>query len=175
MPTTRVQTDAAPNAIGPYSQAILQVHSGGSTLWTAGQIPLDPVSMELVQGDITAQTDRVMKNLGAVLAAAGMTFADAVKTTVFIIDFADFAAMNEVYGRCFTEGAPPARTTVQVAALPRGARIEIELVAVKGAPPAVGARRAEASARTRQAPKAAVRSSARKPAAKAAARKQRRR
>jgi 2-iminobutanoate/2-iminopropanoate deaminase len=131
MPTRSVASDRAPQAIGPYSQAKLVEWPGGSTLYTAGQIALDPASMELVQGDVRAQTEQVMRNLEGVLAAAGMTFADVVKTTVFLADMAEFAAMNEVYGRRFPTD-PPARSTVQAAALPRGARVEIEVVAVRG-------------------------------------------
>jgi 2-iminobutanoate/2-iminopropanoate deaminase len=119
----------APKAIGPYSQAVLVEGPAGRTLHCSGQIPLDPATGELVQGDIAAQTERVMRNLEAVLSSAGMSFADVVKTTVFLADLADFAAMNEVYGRRFP-ASPPARSTVQVAALPRGARIEVEVMAV---------------------------------------------
>ncbi len=123
-----VSTPAAPKAIGPYSQAVEARPS--RTLHCSGQIPLDPATGEMVQGDIRAQTERVLANVGAVLAAAGMGFGDVVKTTVFLVDLADFAAMNEVYGGRFP--APcPARSTVQVAALPRGSRVEIEVLAVK--------------------------------------------
>jgi 2-iminobutanoate/2-iminopropanoate deaminase len=129
MPSRPLATPDAPKAIGPYSQAILREGAGARTLYASGQIPLDPATGQLVQGDIAAQTERVMKNLEAVLAAAGMTFANVVKTTVFLADLGDFAAMNEVYGKRFG-AAPPARSTVQVAALPRGARIEVEVIAV---------------------------------------------
>jgi len=128
MPHPTLATPSAPRAIGPYSQAVL-VDRGSRTLYCSGQIPLDPATGELVQGDIAAQTERVLQNLEAVLAAAKMTFADVVKTTVFLADLADFSRMNEVYGRRF-QSAPPARSTVQVAALPRGAKVEIEVVAV---------------------------------------------
>ncbi len=129
MPNRIIASEAAPRAIGPYSQAVLVERAGGSTLYCAGQIPLDPATGELVAGDVRAQTERVLRNVEAVLAGAGMTFAQVVKSTVFLADLADFAAMNEVYARFFT--APfPARSTVQVAALPRGARLEIEVVAV---------------------------------------------
>lgn len=129
MPTRILQSDAAPKAIGPYSQAVLVERQGSKTLYCSGQIPLDPVSGELVQGDIAAQTERVLSNVAALLQAAGMTFANVVKTTVFLADLADFGKMNEVYGRRFQ--APfPARSTVQVAALPRGAGVEIEIVAM---------------------------------------------
>lgn len=120
----RVQTDQAPAAIGPYSQAI--VHAG--VVHTAGQIPIDPATGEMVSGDVAAQTDRVLRNLQAVLAAAGASLATAVKTTVFLRDMGDFAAMNEVYGRFFGDHRP-ARSTVQVAQLPRDAAVEIEVVA----------------------------------------------
>ncbi len=124
----KVQTGEAPAAIGPYSQAI--VHGG--LVFTAGQIPLDPASMQMVEGDVAAQTERVMKNLSAVLEAAGASLGTVVKTTVFLADMNDFGAMNEVYGRWFGEHAP-ARSTVQAARLPRDARVEIECVAVVGA------------------------------------------
>jgi 2-iminobutanoate/2-iminopropanoate deaminase len=121
-----VATQKAPQAIGPYSQAI----SSGGLVFTSGQIPLDPQSQQLVQGDIRAQTERVMENLSAVLEAAGCSFADVVRAGIFLADLADFAAVNEVYGKRFPKD-PPARSTVQVAALPKGARIEIDLIAVK--------------------------------------------
>jgi 2-iminobutanoate/2-iminopropanoate deaminase len=133
-----VSTPAAPQAIGPYSQA-LEVRPA-RILCCSGQIPLDPATGELVQGDIRAQTERVMQNVESVLAAAGMGLADVVKSTVFLVDLADFAGMNEVYGKRFS-GACPARSTVQVAALPRGARVEIEVLAVReGQAPRAGAR-----------------------------------
>jgi 2-iminobutanoate/2-iminopropanoate deaminase len=122
-----VTTPGAPRAIGPYSQAVES--RGARTLWLSGQIPLDPATGELVQGDATAQTERVMENLGAVLAAAGAGFHHVVRCTIFLADLADFARVNEVYGRRFPKD-PPARVTVQVAALPRGARVEIDAVAV---------------------------------------------
>ena len=124
----KVQTGGAPAAIGPYSQAIAH----GGLVYTAGQIPLDPASMQLVEGDVAAQTERVMQNLTAVLEAAGASLQGVIKTTVFLSDMNDFAAMNEVYGRWFGEHAP-ARSTVQVARLPRDARVEIECIAVAGA------------------------------------------
>ncbi|MET0397376.1 MAG: RidA family protein [Longimicrobiaceae bacterium] len=124
----KVQTGGAPAAIGPYSQAIAH----GGLVFTAGQIPLDPATMQLVEGDVAAQTERVMQNLAAVLEAAGASLASVVKTTVFLLDMNDFAAMNEVYGRWFGDHAP-ARSTVQVARLPRDARVEIECIAVAGA------------------------------------------
>ncbi len=115
----------APAAIGPYSQAI----SAGGFVFCSGQIPLDPATGALVTGDIGVQTERVMKNLAAVLEAAGVTFANVVRTTIFLVDMNDFAAVNEVYGKWFKD-VPPARATVQVAALPKGARVEIDAVAV---------------------------------------------
>jgi 2-iminobutanoate/2-iminopropanoate deaminase len=124
-----IQVDGAPRAIGPYSQA--QVVELGETrmLWSAGQVGLDPATTELVPGGITEQTERVMKNLAAVLAGAGLGFANVVKTTVYLADMQDFAAMNEVYGR-HLPSPPPARTTIAAAGLPKGARVEIEVVAV---------------------------------------------
>jgi 2-iminobutanoate/2-iminopropanoate deaminase len=119
-----VQTSGAPAAIGPYSQAI--VHGG--LVFTAGQIPLDPETGEMVEGDIAVQTERVLNNLQAVLRAAGASLATVIKTTVFLRDMDDFAAMNEVYGRAFGDHRP-ARSAVQAARLPRDARIEIEVVA----------------------------------------------
>lgn len=129
MPDTKnrvaISTDAAPAAIGPYSQAI----RSGDLIYTSGQIPLDPRTGEMVQGDVAAQTERVMENLAAVLAAAGTSFERVLKTTIFLTDLGDFKAVNEVYGKRFEGMAPPARSTVQVAALPKGARVEIELIA----------------------------------------------
>ncbi len=122
-----IHTDSAPRAIGPYSQAIV----AGNLVFTSGQIPLDPKTQQLIEGDIRAQTERVMENLAAVLQAAGVSFAEVVKASIFVTDLADFAAVNEVYGKRFPRN-PPARSTVQVAALPRGARVEIDLVAIKG-------------------------------------------
>ena len=121
-----ISTEKAPKAIGPYSQAI----SVGDLVFTSGQIPLDPATQQMVQGDIRAQTERVMENLGAVLAAAGVGFDKVVKATIFVADLNDFAAVNEIYGKRFPKD-PPARSTVQVAALPKGARVEIELVATR--------------------------------------------
>jgi len=129
MASTIVSSPAAPRAIGPYSQAVLVERGGSRTLYCSGQIPLDPATGELVPGDIAAQTERVLANVEAVLAAAGMRWADVVKTTVYLADLGDFARMNEAYAKRFPS-APPARSTVQVAALPRGARVEIEVVAV---------------------------------------------
>ena len=115
----------APKAIGPYSQAI----RAAGLLFLSGQTPLDPASGAMVEGDIAKQTERVLENLKSVLAAAGSSLDRAVKTTVFLKDLADFAAMNEVYGRYFPSD-PPARTTVEAARLPRDARVEIDLIAL---------------------------------------------
>ena len=122
-----VHTEKAPAAIGPYSQAIV----AGNFVYTAGQIPLDPVTGQIVQGDVTVQTERVMRNLTAVLEAAGTSWAQVVKTTVFLQDMADFPRVNEVYGRMIGD-ARPARSTVQVSALPRGVLVEIDAVALVG-------------------------------------------
>lgn len=119
-----IATPDAPKAIGPYSQGIV----AHGFLFTAGQIPLDPATMEVVTGGVAEQTERVMQNLQQVLAAAGLGFGHVVKTTVFLQDMADFAAMNEVYARHFGSHRP-ARSTVAVAGLPRGVRVEIDLVA----------------------------------------------
>ncbi len=124
---TVVATEDAPRAIGPYSQAI----KAGNLIFTAGQVPLDPATMKLVEGDITVQAEQVMRNLDAVLTAAGSSFAQVVKTTCYLADLNDFPAFNEVYARSFGE-APPARSTVQVARLPVGALVEVECVAIAG-------------------------------------------
>ncbi|MGL2967411.1 RidA family protein [Flavobacterium sp. XGLA_31] len=120
-------TDKAPAPIGPYNQAVLI----GNTLYTSGQIALDPVTMELVLDDIETETQQVMENMKAVLAAADMTFEHVVKTTIFIMDMGNFARINSVYGRYFDEQTAPARETVQVAGLPKGVNVEISMVAVK--------------------------------------------
>jgi 2-iminobutanoate/2-iminopropanoate deaminase len=130
MTRTIIATPAAPKAIGPYSQGVALDRSSERTLYCSGQIGLDPASGELVKGDVAAQTERALSNLEAVLAAGGFGLADVVKTTVFLADMADFARMNEVYGKRFG-AAPPARSTVAVAALPKGARVEVEAVAVR--------------------------------------------
>jgi 2-iminobutanoate/2-iminopropanoate deaminase len=122
-----VTTESAPAAIGPYSQGII----AGGFLFTAGQIALDPVTAQVVEGDVVAQTQRVLQNLEAVLAAAGASWKDVVKTTVFLQDMKDFPRMNEVYSAVMGD-ARPARSTVQVAGLPRGVLVEIELVAHLG-------------------------------------------
>lgn len=119
-----ISTKDAPGAIGPYSQAI----RSGDLLFLSGQIPIDPATGQLVAGDIAAQTRRVMENLRAVLAAAGCTFADVVRTTIYLVDLGHFTVVNEAYGSFF-EAPYPARATVQVAALPRGAQVEIDVIA----------------------------------------------
>ncbi len=126
MTSTRkaVRTDRAPAAIGPYSQGI----DCGGFLFCSGQIPLDPATGKLVEGGIEAETERVLRNLEAVLAAGGSSLAGVVKTTVYLVDLGDFAAMNAVYGRFFAAD-PPARATVQAAKLPAGARVEIDAIA----------------------------------------------
>lgn len=122
-----VATPDAPAAIGPYSQAV----RAGQFVFLSGQIPLDPQSGNMVGGDdVEAQTEQVMKNLAAVLVAAGSSFGQVVKATIFLTDLGDFAVVNRVYGAHFEGHAPPARATVQVAALPRGAKVEIELTAL---------------------------------------------
>ncbi len=129
MPTTKtaIATPSAPSAIGPYSQAILV----GDTLYTSGQIPIDPKTGEFIPGGIQQQTSQVLENLKAILTEAGFSLAQVVKTTVFLKDLKDFAAMNEIYARYLApEGVTaPARSTVQVAALPKDALVEIEVVA----------------------------------------------
>jgi 2-iminobutanoate/2-iminopropanoate deaminase len=119
-----VSSASAPKAIGPYSQAI----RAGSLLFLSGQIPLDPETGQLIEGDIAAQTRRVFENLKAVLEAAGATFDHVVRTTVYVADMNDFAAVNEVYGTYFSSPAP-ARATIQAARLPKDARVEIDLIA----------------------------------------------
>jgi 2-iminobutanoate/2-iminopropanoate deaminase len=119
-----VSSPDAPAAIGPYSQAV----RAGQLLFLSGQVPLDPATGQIVAGDIAAQTRRVFDNLAAVLEAGGRSFADVVRTTVFLADMNDFAAVNEVYGTYFSEPYP-ARATVQVARLPKDARVEIDLIA----------------------------------------------
>lgn len=120
-----VSTDKAPGAIGPYSQAV----KAGGMVFCSGQIPLDPATGEFVSDDVSEQTEQVLKNLGAVLAAAGTSFANVVKTTIFLADMNDFTAVNQVYGRYFSDNKP-ARATVQAARLPRDAKVEIECIAL---------------------------------------------
>ena len=124
-----IATNEAPAAVGPYSQAI----AVDNLLLCAGQIPLDPATGDLVGTDVTAQTERVCQNIAGVLKANGMTFTNVVKTTVFLTDLANFAAMNAVYSKYFSEPFP-ARSTIQVAGLPRGAQVEIEVTAVANGP-----------------------------------------
>jgi len=119
-----ISTNEAPAAIGPYSQAV----RSGNFLFCSGQIPLDPKSGQIVSGDIAAQTRRVLDNIAAVLRAEGLTFDNVVKTTIFLTDLEDFQTVNEVYGSYFKQ-APPARSTVQVSGLPKGAKIEIDAIA----------------------------------------------
>ena len=119
-----ISSAGAPKAIGPYSQAV----RAGQLLFLSGQVALDPATGQMVEGGVAEQTRRVFENLGAVLSAAGRSFADVVRTTVFLADMNDFAAMNEVYGQYFKEPYP-ARATVQVARLPRDARVEVDLIA----------------------------------------------
>jgi 2-iminobutanoate/2-iminopropanoate deaminase len=123
--TKTIQTDRAPAAIGPYSQAIV----ANGFIFTAGQIALDPKSGQIVEGDVVAQAERVLQNLRAILEEAGAGFADVVKTTVFLSDMADFPRVNEAYAKAFGS-ARPARSTVQAAGLPRGVFVEIEAIAV---------------------------------------------
>ncbi len=120
-----ISTTDAPAAVGPYSQAVRV----GNFVFCSGQIPLDPKSGQLVTGDISAQTKRVMENIAAVLKAESLNFENIVKTTIFLTNLGDFQTVNELYGGYF-QSAPPARSTVQVAALPKGANVEIEVIAV---------------------------------------------
>ena len=122
-----IQTDQAPQAIGPYSQAI----KAGDLLFASGQIPIDPRTGQFVPGGIAEQTEQVLKNLSAVLEAAGSGLDRVVKTTVFLADMNEFAAMNDVYGKYFSR-SPPARATIQAARLPRDARVEIDAIALMG-------------------------------------------
>ncbi|NIN11587.1 MAG: hypothetical protein GTN62_08795 [Gemmatimonadales bacterium] len=121
-----VATDKAPQAIGPYSQAIIV----GDHVFTAGQIPLDPATMEMTGGNVAEQTDRVLRNLAAVLEAAGSDLSRVIKTTVYLADMADFAAMNEVYAKHFGSHKP-ARAAIQAAALPKNASVEIDAIALR--------------------------------------------
>jgi 2-iminobutanoate/2-iminopropanoate deaminase len=123
-----IKSGEAPQAIGPYSQAIV----AGGFVFSSGQIPLDPETGEFVAGGISEQTEQVLRNLSKVLEAAGTGLDRVVKTTVYLADMNDFAAMNEVYGRFF-KAEPPARSTVQAARLPRDARVEIDVIALAGA------------------------------------------
>jgi 2-iminobutanoate/2-iminopropanoate deaminase len=129
MQRTIVRTSSAPAAIGPYSQAVVVPVGDQRMIFCSGQIALDPVTGALVEGDVAAQTRQVLENLGAVLAAAGAGFSNIVKTTIFLADMGDFAAVNALYGEKFPQD-PPARATVQAAKLPRDARVEIDAIAV---------------------------------------------
>ena len=120
-----INTQDAPQAIGPYSQAV----RAGGLLFVSGQIPLDPSTGEIVEGDIRAQTERVMQNIGGILTAAGVSFDRVVRTTIFVADLGDFATINDVYGSYF-EAPAPARATFQVARLPKDARVEIDAIAL---------------------------------------------
>jgi len=126
MPRGTISTANAPAAIGPYSQGI----RANGLIFFSGQIPLDPASGEVVKGDIAVQTELVMKNIEALLTAAGIGFPDVVKTTIFLTSLADFGIVNEIYGRRFPVN-PPARSTVEVKALPRGVAVEIEVIALE--------------------------------------------
>ena len=126
MTRSKISTDAAPAAIGPYSQAIIL----DGMIYCSGQVGLDPASGQLVEGDVQAQAQRALQNLSAVLEAAGSSLANVVKTTVFLTNMGNFAAMNEVYATFFGD-EPPARSTVAVAELPKGAQVEIEAIAVR--------------------------------------------
>ncbi|ACY47712.1 RidA family protein [Rhodothermus marinus] len=126
---TIIKTPRAPAAIGPYSQAVLV----GDTLYCSGQIAIDPKTGSLITDSIERETEQVLENLGAVLRAAGMDYKDVVRCTVYMTDINDYAQINEVYSRYFNE-SPPAREAVQVAALPRGARVEISCIAVRQTP-----------------------------------------
>ncbi|ARD40996.1 Rid family detoxifying hydrolase [Actinomyces gaoshouyii] len=128
---TRIATTQAPAAVGPYSQAVSASDAPGSLVFISGQVPLDPVTGALVDGGITAQAEQSLKNIGAILAEAGLGYEHVVKTTVLLADIADFAAVNEVYARRFTGEPLPARAAFAVAALPLGARVEIEAIAVR--------------------------------------------
>ena len=121
-----ISTDRAPKAIGPYSQGV----RGGGLVFFSGQIPLDPATGEMKGETVAEQTEQVMENIAALLDAAGLGFDDVVKTTIFLADLKEFATVNEIYGKRFA-GAPPARSTVEVQGLPRGAKVEIEVIALE--------------------------------------------
>ncbi|MGL4648805.1 MAG: RidA family protein [Caldilineaceae bacterium] len=126
MNRSSIKTGGAPAALGPYSQAV----KAGNLLFCAGQLGLDPATMELVPGGVEAQAEQALKNLAAVLAAGGSSFGQVVKTVIFLADMGDFAVVNGVYARAFEGMEPPARSTVQVAALPKAGRVEIEMIAI---------------------------------------------
>jgi 2-iminobutanoate/2-iminopropanoate deaminase len=136
MTHSAIQTNGAPTPVGPYSQAI----ASGDWVWCAGQVGLEPSSGDLVEG-VEAQAERALRNLQAVLDAAGVGFADVVKTTIFLVDLNDFAAVNAIYGR-YMPDPPPARSTIGVAGLPKGALVEIEMIAHRPIADAVSDRRA---------------------------------
>ncbi|QKD78893.1 MULTISPECIES: Rid family detoxifying hydrolase [Actinomyces] len=128
---TRIATTQAPAAVGPYSQGVSASDAPGSLVFVSGQVPLDPATGALVDGGIAAQAERSLRNVGAILAEAGLGYEHVVKTTVLLADIADFAVVNEVYARYFTGEVLPARAAFAVAALPLGARVEIEAIAVR--------------------------------------------
>ena len=130
MQRTVIRTSAAPAAIGPYSQAVTVPVGDATMIFLSGQIALDPATGAMITGDVEAQTRRVLENIGAVLAAADASFADIVKTTIFLADLGDFGAVNAIYAERFG-GPPPERSTVQAARLPRDAKVEIEVIAIK--------------------------------------------
>ena len=125
MSAVRIFTASAPAPIGPYNQAV----AIDGLIFCSGQIAIDPATAQLVDGDVARQTEQVMNNIAAVLAAAGVSFSDVVKTTIFLVDMADFTTVNPIYGGVFAGGVAPARSTVAVAGLPLGARVEIEVIA----------------------------------------------
>lgn len=125
MPKRRVHTDQAPRPVGPYSQAV----EIDGWLYVAGQVPIDPATGEWITGDIAAQTERVLRNVQAILEAAGASLCDVIKTTVYMADLREFAMMNEVYARFFADACPPARATIEAKHLPGGSRLEVEAVA----------------------------------------------
>jgi 2-iminobutanoate/2-iminopropanoate deaminase len=129
MQRSTVRTTQAPAAIGPYSQAVVVPVGDRKMVFCSGQIALDPATGSMVEGDVAAQTRQVLENLGAVLAAAGGTYADVVRTTIYLADMGDFATVNAIYGERFV-AAPPARSTIQAAKLPRDARVEIDAIAM---------------------------------------------
>ena len=128
---TAIATPHAPAAVGPYSQAVSTGTASGSLVYISGQVPLDPATGALVEGDIQAQAEQSLKNIGAILEQAGLDYSNVVKTTVLLADIADFKAVNEVYARYFTGEVLPARAAFAVAALPLGAGVEIEAIALR--------------------------------------------
>lgn len=129
MPKQQIHTESAPNPIGPYSQAVVV----DGWLYIAGQVAINPANGQWVQGDATVQTERALRNVQAILEAAGCSLQDVIKTTVFVADLGEFAAMNEVYARFFNDACPPARSTVEAKQLPGGCKVEIEAIARIGA------------------------------------------